>query len=126
MSELCLKARGYTAEYHGGVYPRLVLTGSANVEKPEELRAFLAQVHAAAMGAGADKVVIDMVSLEFLNSTGFKPLVWWADSLMALQEEARYELHFRYDAKRRWQLTSLSALACFAPGLVVTEQGPVR
>jgi len=106
--------------------PRLSLTGSITVRDPSELNAFFDRVHGELVSRGTRAVAVDVRELAFINSTGFKPIIYWVGLITESEEPAQYQVNVVGSGKRRWQTSFLSALSCFAPSLVRVETDPER
>jgi len=100
---------------------RLAFLGSAELQVSELLGPFLARVHDEALRLGAREVTVDLVKLEFMNSSCFKRLVTWLNLLREVQGQSSYAVRFLSSPRVRWQKASLMALSCFAPGSVTIE-----
>lgn len=101
--------------------PHVTFSGQATPSDPTALSAFLDGVHQSARARRIRLVVVDLRQLEFMNSTGLKPLIRWVRQLADLPPEAQYRIAFTHDGARRWQKASLNALACFAPAQILLE-----
>jgi hypothetical protein len=85
------------------------------------LNPFVDGVHAHAVEAGAKEVRVDLTTLEFCNSSGFKSFIHWIERIQQLPEPRRYKLRFLSTKERRWQRASLLALSCYGVNIVVIE-----
>jgi anti-anti-sigma regulatory factor len=99
----------------------LSLRGTADLRAQESLDAFLKRADACARAEHTAEVVVDVRSLDFMNSSCFKAFVSWIGRLQALGSEAQYRIRFVSDQRMLWQRRSLHALACFAVDLVSVE-----
>lgn len=99
----------------------LALNGTADLRAAEALARMVREVHAEALRLEVTEVVIDLRSLEFMNSSCFKSFVTWLSQLQALGARRAYRLRVRSDATKHWQKRSLRALSCFAVDLVSVE-----
>jgi len=104
--------------------PLLSLTGNISLRDPAELNAFFDQVHDELRSRGVRQVAVDVRELQFINSTGFKPLIYWVNRITELDAPAQYQVRVLSSSKRRWQGSFLTALTCFAPALVSVEADP--
>lgn len=111
----------YSATYvNDGGGPRVVLRGTISTPNPaERLNPLVDAVHEAVSRLGVREVKIDMQELEFCNSSGFKAFIHWVQRIQAMPEGQRYALAFLLAPARRWQRTSLLALSCYGPNVVV-------
>jgi hypothetical protein len=98
----------------------LKLVGSAETDAMKTLDAYLKSVHAVAKPSHLP-VVVDLRSLEFMNSSCFKAFVSWIRTLQDLPATDQYKVRFLSDSKKHWQSRSLGALACFAVDLIHIE-----
>ena len=101
--------------------PKVTVRGTVSIEDPKPLNRLVEEIHAYILSRGYRQVTVDVRQLEFMNSTGFKPLVLWLERIMGCPESSRYTLHFLSSPARRWQPVFLSALSCFAPTQVTIE-----
>jgi hypothetical protein len=109
-----------SAQYDNGAV-LLLFRGSAELQVSELLGPFLSRVHEEALRLGAREVTADLVKLEFMSSSSFKRFVTWLVTLRGVQGQNRYCIRFLSSPRVRWQKASLTALSCFAPGLVTIE-----
>jgi hypothetical protein len=100
---------------------RLAFHGSAELQVSERLGPFLSRVHEEALRLRTREVTVDLVRLEFMNSSCFKRLVTWLNTLRAVEGQHPYSVRFLSSSRVRWQKASLMALSCFAPGAVTIE-----
>ena len=98
----------------------VVLTGTADGRAAKPLAEMLPSLHARVVEAQANKVVVDVTELEFMNSACFKSFVSWIGS--AEEGKHLYQIVFASSPKQLWQRRSLHALVCFAPRLVSIER----
>ncbi len=113
---------GFTSEatFAAGVV-RLTLGGTADVRAVEPLAKLMPQLHDAAVGAGATEVLVDLLTLEFMNSSCFKAMVTWIAQLRDVAPAQQYHVRFLSNPAMHWQRRSLQALSCFATDLVKVE-----
>jgi hypothetical protein len=101
---------------------RLDLSGSAELQVSDQLGPFLSRVHQEAVRLGVREVTVDLLKLEFMNSSCFKRLVTWLSTLREVDgQPPPYSVRFLSSPRVRWQKASLQALSCFAPGSVTVE-----
>lgn len=100
---------------------RLDLRGSAELQVSDQLGPFLTRVHQEALRLGVREVTVDLLKLEFMNSSCFKRLVTWLSTLREVDGQPPYSVRFVSSSRVRWQKASLQALSCFAPGSVTVE-----
>jgi hypothetical protein len=94
------------------------MKGSADTRCYEALDGLLRRVHDEVLRLGTPEVVVDLRELEFMNSSCLKAFVSWLSNLTEVEAARQYRICFRSDDDKHWQRRSLSALACFAVGLV--------
>lgn len=99
----------------------VTVRGTVSIEDPKPLNKLVEELHAYLLSRKYRRVNVDVRQLEFMNSTGFKPLVLWLERIMGCPESSRYTLHFLSAPARKWQPVFLSALSCFAPTQVTIE-----
>jgi hypothetical protein len=101
---------------------RVVLKGTISTENPQSvLNPFVDAVHGHAVEVGAREVRVDLRTLEFCNSSGFKAFIHWIQLITGMPEAKRYRLRFMSAPARRWQKTSLLALSCYGVNTVAIE-----
>jgi hypothetical protein len=101
---------------------RIVIQGTISTLNPAlVLNPFVDAVHAHVIEAGAKEVRVDLTSLEFCNSSGFKSFIHWIERIQVAPEGKRYQLRFVSTNERRWQRASLLALSCYGVNIVVVE-----
>lgn len=98
-----------------GASMRLTLEGQADLRDPGPLSGSLLDFHQQAVAHHADKVVVDLKQVEFMNSTALGAFVRWMSELLKLTQDRRYQVVLFGTRERRWQRVSLHALASFAP-----------
>lgn len=101
---------------------RIKLTGNADVVAIEPLSTLLPKLHAEATRNGVDHVIVDLLELEFMNSSCFKSFVTWISTLQGAEKQ--YRITFFSNPAMLWQRRSLHALSCFAADLVTVETSP--
>ncbi len=97
------------------------LMGNADLRVREELARWLGHLHASAVERKASRVVVDVVELEFMNSSCFKSFVSWLTDIMELPAGEQYRVHFRSNPQTLWQRRSLHALRSLALMIVTIE-----
>jgi hypothetical protein len=100
---------------------RVTMTGTADVRAVDSLERFMPELHTQTLLAKANQVVVDLLALEFMNSSCFKSLVAWIAQLREIDPAQRYHVTFLSSTAQRWQRRSLHALSSFAPELVTVE-----
>jgi hypothetical protein len=104
--------------------PCVSFSGNMVVRNAMELNIFFGQVHDELCARSARSVDVDERQLKFINSTGFKPLIYWVSLITELAEPAQYQLRVLSSARQRWQANFLNALSCFAPSVVSVQTDP--
>ena len=97
------------------------LTGCADLKVWRGLGEMLTALHGEVRRLDKKRVIVDVRELEFMNSSCFKSIVSWLTSIMELEPEQQYKVHFRSNPERLWQRRSLHALRSFALMLVTIE-----
>ena len=86
------------------------------------LDGFVADVDKEARAADwVAEVVVDMRSLDFMNSSCLKTIVTWLNNVRQRPASEQYPIRFVRDRNAYWQERSLDALKAFAPGIVTVE-----
>lgn len=99
------------------------LKGNADYAALDALDMLLERVHAEARRGGVKETVIDLRSLEFMNSSCFKSFVSWITNIQEMDAAKQYKVKFLSNPQMHWQKRSLHSLRCFAVELIsVTEQ----
>ena len=99
----------------------LTLVGTADIVAQPALNQLLGRLHNVSERANVRKVVVDLLALEFMNSSCFKSFITWIVALRRLPAEQRYRIHFRANTDLDWQ-RSLQAISYFGGDLVSVEQ----
>jgi anti-anti-sigma factor len=98
------------------------LRGTADIPAKSKLDPLMERVHVAAQEVAAGEVVVNLLKLEFMNSSCFKTLVTWITSVQELPNASQYRICFRTNREILWQRRSLQALKCVAEQLVRIEE----
>lgn len=122
MGKLKYAGDGFSIEILGDPQYRVVITGSVSIPEAAPLNRFFDGVHAEVLTMKPAEVLVDVRNLEFMNSTGFKPLIYWIDRVNNEKTTEQYPVRFLSSPERRWQRAFLSAVSCFAPTLVTVEE----
>ncbi len=93
----------------------LSLRGMAELRDAQPLRDEFLHWHKSAVEAHAREVRVDVRAVDFMNSTALSAFVGWIAEVQKLASDRRYCIHFEATQKRRWQRSSLHAIASFAP-----------
>jgi len=101
---------------------RAALAGTADLNVQKQLEVFLGEVHACATKHMAGSVVVDLASLEFINSSCLKAVVGWILSVHGEPPERQYRIVFVANPAAKWQRRSLNALTCMCAELVSVEE----
>jgi hypothetical protein len=108
----------FSAHCTSGPTLSVTLTGSADLNVRDQLEEFVIAVHDEVQRAGAREAVVDVRTLEFMNSSCLKTLVWWISHVQDLPAAQRYRITFLSSPAMYWQRRSLAALAGLASDLV--------
>jgi hypothetical protein len=106
---------------YDGSQVNLLLKGNADIRAMFPLESLLKQLKPEVSRLKARQVVVDLRSLEFMNSSCFKSFVMWLGHVQELEPEQQYTIRFLSDPTKHWQGRSLNALSCFAVDLVRIE-----
>lgn len=106
---------------HEGTIATLCLLGTADASTLEPVQQAVNAMREQARALQVSEVVVDMRSLEFMNSSCFKCLITWLSDLLEQPADQRYRIRFLSDPSKHWQQRSLRALSCFAVDLVTIE-----
>ena len=99
------------------------LKGNADYAALDALDMLLERIHAEAKRSSITEAVIDLRSLEFMNSSCFKSFVSWITNIQELDAGKQYKVKFLSNPQMHWQKRSLHSLRCFAVELIsVAEQ----
>ena len=112
------------AAHHDGDTIAVMIKGNADYAALDALEMLLTRVHAEARRLGVKEAVVDLRSLEFMNSSCFKSFVSWINDVQELDEPQRYKVKFRSNPKLHWQKRSLHSLRCFAVELITVVEEP--
>ena len=116
--ELVIHTDEFEARAKAGSNGELSLVGSTDRDSALELAAFVRDLHVELLAHGAQRVVVDIRRLEFLNATCFNVFVQWLSTIKELAEDKRYQLQFATDPTVHWQQRTVQTLFAFAPDLV--------
>src|SRR5215813_7697492 len=86
---------------------RVTMTGTADIRAVDSLERFMPELHTQTLLAKASEVVVDLVALEFMNSSCFKSLVAWIAQLREVEPDQRYRVTILSSTAQRWQRRSL-------------------
>jgi hypothetical protein len=82
---------------------------------------FLNDAHEYVLKEEMNSVSVDILNLNFLNSSGIKEFVNWIMKLEFLEEEKKYEIKFLCNHEYLWQEPSIRTLAFLNPDYVKME-----
>lgn len=103
-----------------GVPGRYRFAGTGEAEGAAVLDRFLAQLHQQALTRELREVTLELMELEFINSSCLKAMVAW---IYKVDTEGRpYKIRLLRDASLHWQRTSIATLQRLAPDVVVIEE----
>jgi hypothetical protein len=100
---------------------QIQLRGNADMRSVVAFSGWLRELHREAVRLEAAQAVVDVRTLEFMNSSCFKGLVSWIGEVQESPEEKQYKIKFLSDTRLLWQRRSLHALSCFAIDLITIE-----
>lgn len=102
------------------------LRGSAELGSKATLDEFLGDVFAASHGRR--EVVVDITSLEYMNSSSLKSLLTWIVRVRELPEQERHKIRVISNPELHWQQRSLHSLVSMCGDVLEVEereeQGP--
>ena len=97
----------------------LVFSGDIDMEDPSTvLDPFFTKVHEGMTTSGNTEILVDMASLNFLNSSGIKAISKWIMQLDSLGDDKKYVIKMKHNPEITWQATSLPTLTYLVPGAV--------
>lgn len=96
------------------------LRGSAEFGSKAVLDEFFADVFAAS--SECREVIVDILGLEYMNSSSFKSLLTWIVRVQDLPAERKHKIRFLSNPELHWQKRSLHSLASMAGDLVEVEE----
>ena len=97
----------------------IAFSGSGDMNAIELLADYLKQVHEESLRLSVAEVRCDFRKLGFMNSSCFKSLVVWIDTVK--NAPAAYKISFLTDPNLHWQRRSLEALRRLAMNIVSIE-----
>jgi hypothetical protein len=97
---------------------RVKLDRTADLAARVPLDAFLTRLHAEATRLGIDRVDVDLLDLEFMNSSCFKSFITWVMAIEELAPERQYRVVLHSNPDLHWQERSLDALTRMSDQLV--------
>jgi hypothetical protein len=91
----------------------LHIRGQIAIQDPtKQLQPYLRRVHEAAMGSALPELEVDIVQLNFVNSSAIRLFIDWAKWV---QDGGKpYLLVFRTDQKSMWQRSAFTAIRAMA------------
>ena len=101
----------------------LKLTGTADLRSCDQLASIVDRIDAEATEHKCQEVVVNLVKLEFMNSSCFKTLVSWINRVQSRNPNDRHKICFRSSDDMLWQRRSLNVLRSFAPDLIEVTTG---
>jgi hypothetical protein len=117
-----IDADGFTASARcTGEVVRLTLGGTADIRAVGPLADLMPRLHDEVRRVGVREVIVDLLEVEFMNSSCFKAFVAWIAQLQGLDASERYRVRLLSNPRMHWQRRSLHALSCFAADLVTVE-----
>lgn len=78
-------------------------------------------VHERASRAAVESVIVDIRGLLYMNSSSFKSLLTWVDSVRQLEPVHQYRARFVLNPAIAWQTRTLKSLQRFASEIVVID-----
>jgi anti-anti-sigma factor len=99
----------------------VLLSGNADMRSAPQLQDWLHALHEESARAHVEEVVIDLRTLEFMNSSCFKGFLSWISEVRDGDAAHQYRIRFLSDPNMLWQRRSLHALSCFAVDLITIE-----
>ncbi len=97
----------------------LEFIGTGDMNATVLLAEYLKQVHIEALRMNVAEVSCDLQKLVFMNSSCFKSLVVWIDTVKT--SPVRYQIAFKTNPNMPWQRRSLEALRRLAANIVTIE-----
>jgi hypothetical protein len=107
---------------HDGTAITARLSGNADYAALDAIDTLLGRTHAEAKRLAVAEVIIDLVQLEFMNSSCFKCFVSWINDIQELPDAAQYKVRFISNPTMHWQKRSLHSLRCFAVELITVSE----
>jgi hypothetical protein len=93
-------------------------SGVADMSTKALLDQFLSALHEELKKMPSVDVALDILDLEFMNSSCIKALISWITRNVNQPKERQYLITIHTDANRLWQRRSVQALCMMAPGVV--------
>jgi hypothetical protein len=105
-----------------GIPGRYRFAGTGEAEGAAVLDRFLGQLHQQALAREIREVTLELMELEFINSSCLKAMVAW---IYKVDTEGRpYKIRLLRDPSLHWQRTSVATLQRLAPDVVSIEERP--
>lgn len=98
------------------------LKGNADYAALDALEMLLTRSHSEATRLGVKEMVVDLRSLEFMNSSCFKCFLSWITDVQELEPDRQYKVKFLSNPQLHWQKRSLHSLRCFAVELITVVE----
>jgi CheY-like chemotaxis protein len=97
------------------------LEGSADMLLTVDIGKLWKAAHDEALRSGVPELEVDFRDLEFMNSSCFKTIVNWLETLRETPPAKQYKVIFVLDRKQHWQMRTLRTLTSFAADLATVE-----
>jgi len=98
---------------------RIIISGNIEYTDPTlNLDPFFKRIHESALKNKISQIVIDLMDLNYINSSGITIFVKWIINLQQLPDTEKYTLKFICNPDHKWQKQSIAMLAKTAPKII--------
>jgi hypothetical protein len=101
-----------------GRHVAVKFSGVADMSTKALLDQFLSSLHEELRKMPSVDVSLDILDLEFMNSSCIKALISWISRNVNQSKERQYLITIHTDSSRLWQRRSVQALCMMAPSVV--------
>jgi hypothetical protein len=106
-----------TAELDGAII-KVCLKGNADYAALDAIGLLFERIQSAARQDELTGAVLDVRSLEFMNSSCFRHVISWIAEVQEMNEDQQYAITFLSNPQLHWQKRSLQSLQRFATDLI--------
>lgn len=103
-----IKEQNYSIEFQNN---NIKISGTIEIKNPNDnFTNHIKKIHSLILENNLKNIILDLTTLEFMNSSGIKGLVEWILKLEELSEDQKYKIEFIYNPKILWQESTINTL----------------
>ncbi|HNZ27014.1 MAG TPA: hypothetical protein PLG34_10780 [Spirochaetota bacterium] len=104
-------------DFDGGI--RVAFIGNIDSQDPDSsLMPFFDRINSKIIENDIKQIELDFLKLNFMNSSGIKVIVKWAQLSLILPEHKSYKFRILANSRVSWQVNSLKFLTMLYPDLI--------